>query len=143
MAPLLGLLALFFLISARYGAGLNPWGDEAYALNVAAKSVGEILAADPFHMPTYYLLLHPIVSFLAHCQVIAGPWLGAGGGDDSDNSTVKLYLSCHEYPHVCVAVCGLHGVAVDRIPPADARRPQAAARVQLVTIPALAGAPGL
>jgi hypothetical protein len=32
---------------------------------------------------------------------------------------------------------------VDRIPPADARRPQAAARVQLVTIPALAGAPGL
>ena len=63
MAPLLGLLALFFLISARYGAGLNPWGDEAYALNVAAKSVGEILAADPFHMPTYYLLLHPIVGF--------------------------------------------------------------------------------
>jgi len=79
MAPLLGLLALFFLISARYGAGLNPWGDEAYALNVTAKSVGEILAADPFHLPTYYLLLHPIVGFLAHCQVIAGPWLGAGG----------------------------------------------------------------
>jgi hypothetical protein len=63
MAPLLGLLALFFLIAARYGAALNLWGDEAYALNVAAKSVGEILAADPFHLPTYYLLLHPFVGF--------------------------------------------------------------------------------
>jgi len=63
MAPLLGLLALFFLITARYGAGLNLWGDEAYSLNVAAKSVGEILAADPFHLPTYYLLLHPVVGF--------------------------------------------------------------------------------
>jgi hypothetical protein len=63
MAPLLGLLALFFLITARYGAALNLWGDEAYSLNVAAKSVGEILAADPFHLPTYYLLLHPVVGF--------------------------------------------------------------------------------
>ena len=63
MAPLLGLLALFFLITARYGAALNLWGDEAYSLNVAAKSVGEILAADPFHLPTYYLLLHPFVGF--------------------------------------------------------------------------------
>jgi hypothetical protein len=63
MAPLLGLLALFFLIAVRYAAALNLWGDEAYTLNVAAKSVGEILAADPFHLPTYYLLLHPIVGF--------------------------------------------------------------------------------
>lgn len=63
MAPLLGLLALFFLITARYGAGLNLWGDEAYSLNVAAKSVGEILVADPFHLPTYHLLLQPIVGF--------------------------------------------------------------------------------
>ena len=63
MAPLLALLALFLLITARYGAALNLWGDEAYSLNVAAKSVGEILAADPFHLPTYYLLLHPIVGF--------------------------------------------------------------------------------
>ena len=63
MAPLLGLLVLFLLISARYGAGLNLWGDQAYSLNVAAKSVGEILAADPFHLPTYYLLLHPLVGF--------------------------------------------------------------------------------
>ena len=63
MAPLLGLLALFLVISARYGAGLNLWGDEAYSLNVAAKSVGDILAADPFHLPTYYLLLQPIVGF--------------------------------------------------------------------------------
>ena len=63
MAPLLGLLALFLVISARYGAGLNLWGDEAYFLNVAAKSVGDILAADPFHLPTYYLLLQPIVGF--------------------------------------------------------------------------------
>jgi hypothetical protein len=63
MAPLLGLLALFLLIAVRYGAALNLWGDEAYALNVAAKSVGEILVADPFHLPTYYLLLHPIVGF--------------------------------------------------------------------------------
>jgi hypothetical protein len=63
MAPLLLPLALFLLISARYGAALNLWGDEAYALNVATKPVGEILAADPFHLPTYYLLLHPIVGF--------------------------------------------------------------------------------
>jgi hypothetical protein len=63
MAPLLGPLALFLLITARYGAGLNLWGDEAYSLNVAAKSVAEILAADPFHLPTYYLILHPIVGF--------------------------------------------------------------------------------
>lgn len=63
MAPLLLPLALFLLISARYGAGLNLWGDEAYSLNVATKPVGEILAADPFHLPTYYLLLHPIVGF--------------------------------------------------------------------------------
>ena len=47
MAPLLGLLALFLLIAAGYGAALNLWGDEAYALNVATKPVGEILAADP------------------------------------------------------------------------------------------------
>jgi hypothetical protein len=39
MASLLGLLALFLVISARDGAGLNLWGDEAYSLNVAAKSV--------------------------------------------------------------------------------------------------------
>jgi hypothetical protein len=63
MAPLLALLTLFLLITIRYGAALNLWGDEAYALNVAAKSVGEILVADPFHLPTYYLLLHPIVGF--------------------------------------------------------------------------------
>ena len=63
MAPLLLPLALFFLITAGYGAALNLCGDEAYALNVAAKSVGEILAADPFHLPTYYLILHPIVGF--------------------------------------------------------------------------------
>ena len=80
MASLLGPLALFFLITARYGAALNLWGDEAYALNVAAKSVGEILAADPFHLPTYYLLLHPIVGFLAHWPVLVGSWLGAVGG---------------------------------------------------------------
>jgi hypothetical protein len=61
MAPLLGLLALFLLICARYGASLNLWGDEAYALSVSAKSVGEILLADPFHLPTYYLALHPVV----------------------------------------------------------------------------------
>jgi len=63
MAPLLLLLAIFFLITARYGAALNLCGDEAYSLNVAAKSVAEILAADPFHLPTYYLILHPIVGF--------------------------------------------------------------------------------
>ena len=64
MAPLLLPLALFLLIAAGYGAALNLWGDEAYALNVATKPVGEILAADPpLHLPTYYLLLHPIVGF--------------------------------------------------------------------------------
>ena len=63
MAPLLSLLALILLFTVRYGAALNLWGDEAYSLNVAAKSIGEILAADPFHLPTYYLLLHPIVGF--------------------------------------------------------------------------------
>ena len=39
MGPLLGLLVLFFLITVRYRAALNLWGDEAYALNVAAKSL--------------------------------------------------------------------------------------------------------
>jgi hypothetical protein len=47
MAPLLLPLALFLLIAAGYGAALNLWGDEACALNVATKPVGEILAADP------------------------------------------------------------------------------------------------
>jgi hypothetical protein len=63
MAPLLGLLALFLVISALYGAGLNLWGDEAYSLNLAAKSVGDILAADAFYLPTYYLLLQLVVGF--------------------------------------------------------------------------------
>lgn len=63
MAQILGLLAIFLVIITSYGAGLNLWGDEAYALIVSAKSVGEILAADPFHLPTYYLALHPIVGF--------------------------------------------------------------------------------
>jgi uncharacterized membrane protein len=83
MAPLLGLLALFFLISARYGAALNLWGDEAYALNVAAKSLGEILAADPFHLPTYYLplrLIHALIFSigLGFCWRIARLLLGRG-----------------------------------------------------------------
>ncbi|MEB3334057.1 MAG: hypothetical protein VKP70_03640 [Cyanobacteriota bacterium] len=59
MAPLLGLLTLFVLICARYASRLNLWGDEAYSLMVAAKPVGSILGADPFHLPTYYLALHP------------------------------------------------------------------------------------
>ena len=63
MAPLLLPLAFFLLIAAGYGAALNLWGDEACALNVATKPVGEILAADPFHLPTYYLLLQPLVGF--------------------------------------------------------------------------------
>ena len=123
---------------------MNLWGDEAYSLSVAAKSVGEILAADPFHLPTYYLLLHPIVCFCWRSATAQqGPWLSAVGGDDAHDSATQLYILCHKDPHVCVAVCGLHGVAVDRLSPADARSPQAAVRLQLVTIPALAGAPGL
>jgi hypothetical protein len=98
MAPLLGLLALFFLITARYAVALNLWGDEAYSLIVSAQSVGKIFAADPFHLPTYYLLLHPIVGFfpagselllrlihglifsigLVFCWRIARPLLGRG-----------------------------------------------------------------
>lgn len=60
MAPLIGLLALFLLICARYGARLQLWGDETYSLLVAAKPLEAILRADPFHLPTYYLALHPL-----------------------------------------------------------------------------------
>lgn len=63
MAPLIGLLAVFLLLCASIGARLNLWGDEAYSLVVAAKPLGAILAADPFHLPTYYLALHPIVAW--------------------------------------------------------------------------------
>ena len=63
MAPLLGVLAVFLLIAASYGARLQLWGDEAYSLVVAAKPVEAILAADPFHLPTYYLALHPLVGW--------------------------------------------------------------------------------
>jgi hypothetical protein len=63
MAPLLGVLAIFLLICASYGARLHLWGDEAYSLLVAAQPVEAILAADPFHLPTYYLALHPLVGW--------------------------------------------------------------------------------
>ena len=63
MAPLLGALAVFLLLAASYGARLQLWGDEAYSLVVAAKPVEAILAADPFHLPTYYLALHPVVGW--------------------------------------------------------------------------------
>lgn len=63
MAALLGLLAVFLLICTRYGSYVQLWGDETYGLNVAARSPGAILAADPFHLPTHYLALHPLVYF--------------------------------------------------------------------------------
>lgn len=55
---LIGFLLVFLLISARYGALVQLWGDETYSLNVAAQPLDAILAADPFHLPTYYLSLH-------------------------------------------------------------------------------------
>ena len=64
MAPLLGLLALFLLLCARYAAGLQLWGDEAYSLAIAARSVHAILTANPFHLPTDYLSLHPVIAFV-------------------------------------------------------------------------------
>lgn len=60
MAAPLGFLAVFLLLCANYGARVQLWGDETYALNVAAQPLDAILAADPFHLPTYYLALHPI-----------------------------------------------------------------------------------
>lgn len=61
MAALLGFLAAFLSLSASYAARLQLWGDEAYSLRVAARSVEAILSADPFHLATYYLVLHPVV----------------------------------------------------------------------------------
>jgi hypothetical protein len=49
---LIGFLVVLLLISARYGALVQLWGDETYSLNVAAKPLDAILAADPFHLPT-------------------------------------------------------------------------------------------
>ncbi len=55
---LIGFLVVFLLISARFGALVQLWGDETHSLNVAAQPLDAILAADPFHLPTSYLSLH-------------------------------------------------------------------------------------
>jgi hypothetical protein len=64
MAALIAVLAVFLLICARYGALVQLWGDETYGLNLAAQSPAAILTADPFHLPTYYLALHPLAPFV-------------------------------------------------------------------------------
>jgi hypothetical protein len=63
MAPLAALLAAFLLLCASYAARLNLWGDEAYSLEVAARPWPAILAADPFHLPSHHLALHPVVGW--------------------------------------------------------------------------------
>ncbi|MBM5818460.1 MAG: hypothetical protein FJ083_18430, partial [Cyanobacteria bacterium K_Offshore_surface_m2_239] len=63
MAPLLGLLAQFLALCAALSTRLQLWGDESYSLVVAARPLEGILSADPFHLPTYYLALHPIVAW--------------------------------------------------------------------------------
>lgn len=63
MASLLAVLALFLPLCASLAARLQLWGDEAYALVVAARPLEAILSADPFHLPTYYLALHPLVAW--------------------------------------------------------------------------------
>ncbi|MFN9645168.1 MAG: hypothetical protein ACK6BG_08640 [Cyanobacteriota bacterium] len=63
MAPLVAVLALFLLLCTTTAARLHLWGDEAYTLQVAARPVDAILSADPFHLPTTYLALHPIVGW--------------------------------------------------------------------------------
>lgn len=98
MAPLVGFLAVFLLLCATTGAGLHLWGDEAYTLQVAARPLDAILTADPFHLPTTYLALHPVVGWfspglelplrllhallfcvgLVFCWRIAGSLLGPG-----------------------------------------------------------------
>ena len=59
---LVGFLAAFLLLCLHYGAQVQLWGDESFGLAVAAQSPAAILEADPFHLPTYYLALHPLVS---------------------------------------------------------------------------------
>ena len=124
---------------------MNLWGDETYSLNVAAKSIDEILVADLFHLPTNYLLLYPIVGFLAHWQVLAGPWPGAVGV-----MFLTILLSNYIFYATNIRMFALLSAAslallwtAFRLLTPGARRPQAAARLRLVTMPALAGAPGL
>lgn len=72
------LLLVFLLVCARYASLIHLWGDETYSLNLAARDWPSILGEDPFHLPTYYFLLHPFVGlfppgteiFLRLCHVL-------------------------------------------------------------------------
>ncbi|MEB3155860.1 MAG: hypothetical protein VKO26_00280 [Cyanobacteriota bacterium] len=78
MAPLLGFLALFLALCASLSIRLQLWGDEAYSLLVAARPLQAILAADPFHLPTYYLALHPLVAWFPPGREVSLRLLHAG-----------------------------------------------------------------
>jgi len=52
-----GLLALFFGFCAYYATQISLWGDEAFSLQLAARSWSEMLAVPETHLRTYYLLL--------------------------------------------------------------------------------------
>lgn len=64
MWAILSIVTCFLVVAARYSGLIELWGDETFSLNVAARSIPAILEADPFHLPTYYLLLHPFSSML-------------------------------------------------------------------------------
>jgi len=55
-------IALFLLIASFYASQLGLWGDEAFSLDRAARSWSGILAVEDTHLPTYYLLLHPLLA---------------------------------------------------------------------------------
>jgi hypothetical protein len=61
-AAAIGVLIIAFLIIAASYAGLiGIWGDEAFSLVHASKGWSTILSQWDSHLPTYYLLLYPLL----------------------------------------------------------------------------------
>lgn len=58
------LIALFLLICLRYAGMIHLWGDEAFSLRSATQGWRWILRNRDAHLPTYYLLLHPLIDQL-------------------------------------------------------------------------------
>lgn len=74
-------IALFLLIASFYASQLGLWGDEAFSLDRAARSWSGILAVEDTHLPTYYLLLHPLLAL-------------TGQGEDAELTLRILHAAC-------------------------------------------------
>ncbi len=55
-------LAVFLLNCARYSAGLNLWGDEAFYMGLASSSFGDIMKNITNHSPVYPFFLKLVIS---------------------------------------------------------------------------------